>query len=84
MPPEPSPPPASPTPAPPKDDGGAGTPLPVEVDGGAPPQTVLIGVGLVGVLWLLGMCGFCASPPTELPLRKEVEPEKERLFTVKV
>jgi hypothetical protein len=55
------------------------------VDGGAPPQTVLIGVGLVFVLWFLGMCGFCASPPTELPLRKkDVEPEKERLFTVKV
>ena len=70
---------------PPKEDGdGAGTPLPVEVDGGAPPQTILLGVGLFFVLWLLGMCGFCASPPPELPLRKTPEePEKERLFTVK-
>ena len=59
--------------------------MPVEVDGGAPPQTVLIGVGLFGILWFLGVCGFCANPPPELPLRKkEVEPEeKERLFTLK-
>jgi hypothetical protein len=60
-----------------------GSPLPVEVGGGPEPQTVLIGVGLFGVLWLLGVCGFCASPPVELPLRKPPdEPEKERLFTV--
>ena len=57
----------------------------MEVDGGAAPQTVLIGVGLFFVLWFLGMCSFCATPPTELPLRQKPveEPEKERLFTVK-
>ena len=56
------------------------------VDEGAEKAQGLILLSRAGLAaQALGVCGFCASPPPELPLRKkEVEPEKERLFTVKV